>query len=308
MLPTVPLLSVIAGVEVNAKNAGSVIIGLQQFGSQFGLDKPHRLAHYLAQIMHESGRFRYDREVWGPTAAQKRYEGREDLGNTHPGDGKKFAGHGPIQITGRHNTAAFRDWCRNRGFDAPDFEADPELINTDPWEGLGPIWYWSTRNLNDYADANNIEQITKRINGGLNGYQDRIDLYVRCALVLLGYDVDDVREFQQAHGLEVDGDPGPITRAAMHKQLALMAPDVATKDAPVTQDVPVVPEGADKRAGNWFNSIWLFILANAGAFMDLPWQAKVAIFVLSAGSVAFLIWRGEIIIRRIKTIVAEIRA
>ncbi|WP_404940665.1 glycoside hydrolase family 19 protein, partial [Pseudomonas lundensis] len=62
-----------------------------------------RVAAFIAQIGHESGQLKYVKEIWGPTAAQARYEGRADLGNTQPGDGSKFRGRGLIQITGRAN-------------------------------------------------------------------------------------------------------------------------------------------------------------------------------------------------------------
>ncbi len=74
---------------------------------------------------------------------------------------------------------------------APDFVAHPELMNTDPWEGLGPIWYWAKGNptgqsLNRYADQGDVENITRKINGGLNGFADRPDYLVRVSLVMLG--------------------------------------------------------------------------------------------------------------------------
>ena len=67
---------------INESNARSVIVSLERFGSKVGLDQPHRYVHYFAQLMHESGAFRYDKEIWGPTPAQKRYDTRTDLGNT----------------------------------------------------------------------------------------------------------------------------------------------------------------------------------------------------------------------------------
>lgn len=70
---------------------------------RYGIDTKARQAAFLAQIGHESGRLRYVRELWGPTPAQRRYEGRKDLGNTQPGDGKRFMGRGLIQVTGRAN-------------------------------------------------------------------------------------------------------------------------------------------------------------------------------------------------------------
>ena len=200
-------------------NATSVLDALGRFGVDVGLDAPHRLAHYLSQLAHESMGFIYDREVWGPTPAQKKYEGRADLGNVKPGDGYLYRGRGPVQITGRANYRQFRDWCRaTLDPDAPDFEAHPDLVCVDPWEGLAPIWYWSTRNLAALADraGDQVEAITRRINGGTNGLDDRQRLYARAALVLLGYHPNDVRGFQRATpGLDVDGDAGAKTRAAL---------------------------------------------------------------------------------------------
>lgn len=225
MQVTAGTLATIAGRSVNS-NMESTIAGLEMAGVGVGLNRPHRLAQYLAQLAHESGLWRYDREVWGPTEAQKRYEGRKDLGNTEPGDGSKFRGHTAAQITGRANTTDFRDWCRKIDPRAPDFVANPGLMNTDPWEGLGPIWYWDTRGLNRYADNGDLLTITKRINGGTNGLADRQAQYTRAGLVLLGYAPADVRAFQRSHGLTVDGISGPRTRAAIHAEL-LKRPIVA---------------------------------------------------------------------------------
>lgn len=223
----------IAGRAAN-DNMRSVLAGLDACGAEAGLDRPHRLAQYLAQLGHESQGFLYDREVWGPTRAQAGYEGRADLGNTAPGDGSRYRGRTGIQITGRANAKAFRDWCRAAGLNPPDFEASPEKMNTDPWEGLGPIWYWMTRDLNRYADIGDIENVTRVINGGKNGLSDRIDRYARAALVLLGFGPTDVRGFQAAHGgLVVDGDAGPRTRAALHVDLMQIPLPGAADPAPI---------------------------------------------------------------------------
>lgn len=222
------LITVLSEVAERAPNSNmrSVASSLIQFGAAKGLNRPHRLAHFIAQVAHESARFRYDREIWGPTPAQRRYDIREDLGNTpqRDGDGYLLRGRGPIQTTGGHNYRAFSAWAKTVDPNAPDFFEDPDALNTDPWEGLSAIWYWDDgnptgRSLNRYADHNNIELITKRINGGLNGYSDRLRLYDAAALVLLGRDPDAIRAFQRSSGLVVDGISGPVTRRAMHKAL-----------------------------------------------------------------------------------------
>ncbi|CDZ63731.1 hypothetical protein [Neorhizobium galegae] len=110
--------------------------------------------------MHESGGLIYDREVWGPTAAQQRYEGRKDLRNTRKSDGSKYRGYLPIQITGRSNATAFYEWCQKRGLNLPDFMDKPGLMATSPWAGWSVVRYWTTDNLNRYADTNDIAMIT----------------------------------------------------------------------------------------------------------------------------------------------------
>lgn len=133
------------------------------FASYGIMDSTLRLAHFMAQLCHESGSFRYMEEL----ASGQAYEGRVDLGNIHPGDGKRYKGRGPIQCTGRSN---YRKYGRLIGI---DLERHPELAAV-PSIGLHvALEYWKQNGLNALADADDIEKITRRINGGLNGYQDR---------------------------------------------------------------------------------------------------------------------------------------
>lgn len=140
----------------------------------YEINTPARLAAFLAQLGHESGGLRYTVEIWGPTAAQKTYEGRVSLGNTQPGDGERFKGHGLIQITGRFNHVAVRDGLRERLLDPPDFEQDPDALASAPWAALSAGWYWHSRKLNALADSGDFEGITRKINGGMNGHPDRV--------------------------------------------------------------------------------------------------------------------------------------
>lgn len=127
------------------------------------MDSERRLAHFMAQLAHESGSFRYMEEI----ASGAAYEGREDLGNVKPGDGVRFKGRGPIQITGRAN---YRTFGRAIGI---DIESHPEIAAI-PSIGLHlALEYWKSRGLNALADADNVLTITKRINGGTNGLEDR---------------------------------------------------------------------------------------------------------------------------------------
>lgn len=147
----------------------------------YGIDTPKRQAAFLANIGHESLGLKYVSEVWGPTDAQERYEGRKDLGNVRPGDGSRFRGHGLIQTTGRANHAAVRDRLRQRFDNVPDFEAEPEALMDTQWAALSACDYWDMKHLNDLADAGEFEEISARINGrnrstGLpNGYEDRCE-------------------------------------------------------------------------------------------------------------------------------------
>lgn len=131
------------------------------------MDNELRLAHFMAQLCHESGSFRYMEEIWGPTKAQRGYEGRTDLGNVVDGDGKRFMGRGPIQLTGRAN---YREFGRRIGI---DLERHPALAAI-PSIGLHTaLEYWKDRGLNAWADRDDIVTITRKINGGTNGLADR---------------------------------------------------------------------------------------------------------------------------------------
>src|SRR5688572_5065167 len=99
--------------------------------TEFAIEAPARTAAFLAQLAHESGQFRFMEEIWGPTAAQRRYEPPSSLattlGNTEAGDGKRFKGRGPIQITGRANYRRFGDLLNVDMVSDPARAAVPDL-------------------------------------------------------------------------------------------------------------------------------------------------------------------------------------
>ena len=220
-------------------NARSFLLALDTFGAGLGLNQLHRLSYLLGQVLLESGAFRYDQEIWGPTPAQKRYDTRTDLGNTaaRDGDGYLLRGPGPIQITGRWNYRAFTAWARGLDHTAPDFEAHPEAVLTDPWEGLVALWFWTAKGLNTLADTGDVRAITRKVNGGYNHLAERQAWTDKAQLVLLGYGASDARGFQRAAGLKVDGQIGPVTRAALHKAL-LVRPPVVLPTTPATPATP----------------------------------------------------------------------
>ncbi len=219
------------------------------------IDTHLRVCHFLAQLAHESAELKYFQEI----ASGKAYEGRKDLGNTQPGDGVKFKGHGPIQITGRANHAA----CgKALGL---DLISDPLLITRPKHAFRSAGWYWSSRGLNKLADQNNIRAITKKINGGYNGLEDR-KKYLQRALQVIPrdfnlYGLRDAGEMSlgaaaadsgeigmasegqagdhSAQQLNVAPDPAP--QPSETKIAALPDTQPANEDADDTIKIPAIP-------------------------------------------------------------------
>ena len=144
----------------------------------WAIDSPARQAAFLAQVGHESGRLAFVKEIWGPTAAQLRYEGRADLGNTQVGDGKRFMGRGLLQTTG---PAGYKRASQALGV---DFVSTPGLLEMPQHAANSAAWFWNSHGLNELADKGDMESITRILNGGLNGLQDRLDLYHKAVQVL----------------------------------------------------------------------------------------------------------------------------
>jgi putative chitinase len=158
----------------------------------YAIDPAKRQAAFLAQIGHESGRLIYVRELWGPTEAQRGYDQRADLGNTRPEaisvaaqhgstPGPWWKGRGLIQTTGYDNHLACGDAL------GLDLLNHPELLEQPCNASLSAAWFWNIHGLNTLADIMDFETITRRINGGLNGFDDRVTLW-KMARVALGVD------------------------------------------------------------------------------------------------------------------------
>lgn len=144
---------------------------------RYGIDTPLRTAHFLAQIAHESGCLRYTEEL----ASGAAYEGRKDLGNLQAGDGPRFKGRGLIQLTGRANYRQYGQACQ-RDFEHRD---DPGRVASDPALAVDVAgWFWATRTLNTLADRDDLQGITRRVNGGLNGLDERAAYLVRAKWLL----------------------------------------------------------------------------------------------------------------------------
>jgi len=170
---------------VTAKRNSVCLPFLQAAMTEFAIESPARAAAFLAQLAHESGQFQFMEELWGPTAAQKRYEPPSSLattlGNMEAGDGKRFKGRGAIQITGRANYRHFGDMLGIDLVTDPPRAADPEVAFRIA--GL----FWMKRGLNELADFvtdDAFQEITRRINGGFNGLAERQKFYQRAREVL----------------------------------------------------------------------------------------------------------------------------
>lgn len=134
------------------------------------------LAAFVAQTAHESGGFHYLKEI----ASGAAYEGRRDLGNVNKGDGVRFKGRGYIQITGRANYTKFREWLGG----APDIVSHPEMIERPHLAMLASIWYWKHNNLSPIALSDDFRLLTRKINGGMNGYTSRLAYYIKAKKIL----------------------------------------------------------------------------------------------------------------------------
>ena len=162
---TSDLLKRIAGASGNKKVIDGLVQYLPDVMDEYEINTRLRIAHFLGQLAHESDHFRTLEEY----ASGDSYEGRRDLGNTKRGDGRRFKGRGPIQITGRYN---YRKYGNILGV---DLENNPELALTPEIGVKIAAEFWNQNGLNDWADQDKIKVITRRINGGYNGLNERIN-------------------------------------------------------------------------------------------------------------------------------------
>jgi putative chitinase len=143
--------------------AGAVLAATLE---RYDLTSRLRIAHFLGQTCHESAGYRTTQEF----SSGRAYEGRTDLGNTQKGDGPRYKGRGLLQLTGRANYA---DYGKALGVDLvnnPTLAAQPALSLKIACE------YWKRRNINADCDRDDVQAVTRKVNGGLNGLSDRIAL------------------------------------------------------------------------------------------------------------------------------------
>lgn len=208
----------------------NTVTAINEYAEEFGLDSNLRLAHFIAQIAHESAGFRTTVEYSGNT---RRYA--------------PWYGRGLIQTTWKENYAQFYEWAVARNLNPPEFYTDKgrDQVARFPWAFLCSVWYWETRKLNRHADNDDIRAITKLINGGYNGLADRIEylnkakrfLKVKANVVDVApgkvagvkRKVIEVQNALIAKGFDIvaDGKSGPMTVAAvkMFQKMNDLVPD-----------------------------------------------------------------------------------
>lgn len=160
---TPELLRKVSGVHGNSKVIDGLVKYLPEALEKYNINTKLRLAHFLAQISHESDHFRTTEEY----ASGRAYEGRRDLGNVVKGDGVRFKGRGVIQLTGRANYQKYGDIL------GIDLVGHPERAATPEVSVLTALEYWKQRKINALADRDNVRLVTRAINGGYNGLKDR---------------------------------------------------------------------------------------------------------------------------------------
>lgn len=162
-----------------AKNerVSEFVKSFNQWSETFEINTKLRIAHYLGQIAHETGELRWLEEI----ASGQQYEGRKDLGNIMPGDGKRFKGRGYLQTTGRANYKRYAD----SGFCNGDLMSHPEWLAQQPGCQKASMFFWMSNGLNKLADRDDSIAVTKRINGGTNGLAQR-QYYTRVAKRVFG--------------------------------------------------------------------------------------------------------------------------
>lgn len=152
-----------AKADVQSRIVGEISAIFAPTLDSYGINTKLRIAHFMGQVTHECAGFRTTEEF----ASGAEYEGREDLGNTHAGDGKRYKGRGLIQLTGRANYKKI-----GQVLDIP-LEDDPELAGEPAISLRIACEYWKSRNINAAADRDDLIKATRLVNGGLNGLDDR---------------------------------------------------------------------------------------------------------------------------------------
>lgn len=169
-----------------SKNIDMYLPYLNELMPKFGIDTKLRVCHFLAQIAHESGQLRYSQEI----ASGKAYDtGRlaVALGNTPEADddGQKYKGRGLIQLTGTNNYRSFNEYLKKNFEGTDDVLASPEIVATPRYAVLSACWFFMKSGCIALADKDDLKAVTKRVNGGLNGFEQRKQYLVNAKKVIV---------------------------------------------------------------------------------------------------------------------------
>ena len=140
---------------------------LTRYMVKYEINTLERMSMFLSNVIHESGSLRYVKEL----ASGAAYEGRKNLGNVVAGDGIRYKGRGLIQVTGRAN---YNKISKDTGI---MFISNPELLEAPEYAAMSACWFWDSNNLNKVADSGDFKEVVKIINGGYNGWIDRVQWY-----------------------------------------------------------------------------------------------------------------------------------
>lgn len=164
-MKTETLIRAMPGLPYNTAKA--YLPPMEKAMREYGITTLPRIQMWLAQVGHESVSLRYMEEI----ASGAAYEGRSDLGNTKPGDGRRYKGRGPIQLTGRAN------YTRAGAALKLPLESSPTMAANPNYAFRVSAWWWWNAGLNPISDSKNVLTATRRINGGTNGLSDRQNRY-----------------------------------------------------------------------------------------------------------------------------------
>lgn len=228
-----------------SKNADEWVNAMVKLFPEYSIVGNKRVAAFISQCGHESGGWRSFSENLNYSAkglnlifgkyfkragrstddyarqpekiANLVYANRIGNGSTTSGDGWKYRGRGPIQLTGKSNYLHFSKFIRN-----PEILDNPDVVSQDQEIGLlSAIWFWQSNGLNEIADTGDIKKVTKRINGGYNGLEDRVSKYEKCLSYLnaevlrFGSRGPNVKLLQSALGVALDGVFGKVTEGVV---------------------------------------------------------------------------------------------
>ena len=141
------------------------------YADMFKINAPLRMAHFLAQVAHETMELTHIKEIGNADYCHKYEVGKlgQMLGNTQKGDGYRYKGRGVMHLTGRANYQSYTNskFCRG------DVVKEPQLLEQPLGATKSGMWFWMSRGLNEIADTDDVIAVTKRVNGGTNGLASR---------------------------------------------------------------------------------------------------------------------------------------